>query len=185
MSKPIKNLIVETYRRKFDGIDGAVVVDLRGVSANNNNALRGGLAKDGIRITVVKNSLARKAFVDTVLDSVNELLDGPCALAYGGGEVSVVNVARALIDKVKGLENVSFKGAVMEGVVFGPDQVEALSKYPTREEAQAQVIQVILAAAGSLIGAITGAGGAIGGILKAIEEKLEGEAEDATVKSLG
>jgi large subunit ribosomal protein L10 len=110
------------------------------------------------------------------------MLQGPCALAYGGE--SVVNVARALVEKVKGMENVEFKGAIMEGQVFQANEVDKLSKFPTKDEAQAQVIQVILGAAGSLIGTITGAGGALGGVLKTIEEKLEGQADDATVKSL-
>ena len=182
MSKPIKNLIVDSYKQKFEGLEGAVVVDLRGVESNDTNALRGGLAADGIRVTVLKNSLAKKAFNDTVMEGINDLLTGPCALAYGGE--SVVNVARALVEKVKGMETVEFKGAIMEGQLFQANEVEKLSKFPTKDEAQAQVIQVILGAAGSLIGTITGAGGALGGVLKAIEEKLEGQADDATVKSL-
>ncbi len=178
MSKPIKNLIVDSYKRRFEGLTGAVVIDIRGVEANDNNALRSELNGKGVKVTVVKNSLAQRAFAETDLESLNDLLDGPCALAFGQNEdVSVVNVARALIDKVKELENLEFKGAVMEGVVFGADEVEALSKYPTREEAQAQIISVVLGAAGNLISTFTGAGNEIASIVATVEDKLEkGEA---------
>ena len=46
-----------------------------------------------------------------------------------------------------------------------------------REEAQAQIVQLLLSPAGQVIGAATSAGGSIAGILKTMEEKLEkGEA---------
>jgi ribosomal protein L10 len=65
----------------------------------------------------------------------------------------------------------------MEGIVFGPKDVEALSKYPTKDEAQSQVIQVILGPGSQVAGALVGAGNTIAGILAAMEEKLEkGEA---------
>lgn len=178
MSKPIKNLIVDSYKKRFNGLEGAVVIDVRGVESNDTNALRTELNGQGVRVTVVKNSLAQRAFAETDLAALTDMLEGPCALAYGTGEdVSVVNVARALVDKVKDLENLEFKGAVMEGVVFGPDEVTALSKYPTKVEAQSQIIQVVLGAAGSLISAFGSAGNNIASIVAAVEEKLEkGEA---------
>ena len=67
MSKPIKELIIDDYRKRFQELDGALVVDLRGIEANDNNDLRCGLHSKAIRVTVVKNTLARKAFAGTKL----------------------------------------------------------------------------------------------------------------------
>jgi len=171
MSKPIKNLIVETYKQKFEGLTGAVVLDVRGVPSNANNGLRADLAKDGIRITVVKNSLAKSAFAKTLMEGIGGILEGPSAMVYGGN--SVVEIARLLIEKVKTMPQVQFKGAIMDGELFGPKQIEALSKYPTKLEAQGQVIQIILGAAGQVISAITGVGGQIASIIEQLEKKLE------------
>ena len=44
MSKPVKNLITEDYKRRFEGLTGAVLVDVRGMEANDNNTFRAGLA---------------------------------------------------------------------------------------------------------------------------------------------
>ncbi|MAE65890.1 MAG: 50S ribosomal protein L10 [Phycisphaeraceae bacterium] len=170
MSKPVKNMIVDAYRRRFDEVGSAVMIDIRGVNANDNQKLRNHLAEREIRVTLVKNSLAQRAWRDTALDGLCGLLDGSCAVAYGGS--SVVEVARLLIDQAREI-NLTFKGALMEGEVFGPDEVEKLSKYPTREEAQAQVIQVFLGPAGQVIGAALSGGSQIASILQAIEEKLE------------
>jgi len=173
MSKPVKNLIVESYRKRFDGLSGAVLIDIRGIESNANNELRGGLAQKQIKVTVVKKSLATKAFEGTDLTQLSELFDGPIALAYTTSEeTSVVSIARELVEAAKTV-NFAFKGALMDGLVFAPDQVKALSKYPTREEAQAKVVQIFLSPAQNLVGSILGPGRKIASLVKAVEEKLE------------
>ena len=174
MSKPVKNLITDAYRSRFDGLNGAVVIDIRGIESNDNNTLRAGLAQKQIKVTVVKNSLAQRAFKDTDLEQIGEILNGPSAMVYSVGEdVSVVSVARELIDWAKKLKAIEFKGALMEGIVFGADQIDALSKYPTREEAQAQVVQLFLSPAQNLVGSILSPGRKVAGLVDAIKEKLE------------
>jgi len=171
MSKPIKNLITGSYRNRFADVDSAVLIDIRGVASNDNNALRAQLAEKGIRVNVLRNSLAKPAFTGTALEGLNELLQGPNAMVYGGQ--SVVEVARELVEIVKDFKEIDLKGAIMDGQVFGPDEVERLSKYPTREEAQAQVVQLILSPAQRLSASIQGPGAKIASLVKAIEEKLE------------
>jgi large subunit ribosomal protein L10 len=171
MSKPIKNMVTDSYRRRFDGVDGGVIVDLCGVASNDNNHIRNALAKEGMRVTIVKNSLAMRAFEGTDLEGMSQVIDGPSALVYGGD--SVVVIARQLVDLIKEVENLELKGALMEGEVFKADQIEALSKYPTRQEAQSQLLSMILGAGGQLISATTSGGSNIASILKAMEEKLE------------
>lgn len=171
MSKPVKNLMTKSYRKRFQNLDGAVLVDIRGIKSNENNELRSDLAQKKITLTVVKNSLAKRAWSGTALEQLGQLLDGPCAVVYGAD--TVVDVARAMIEQVKKLDKLTFRGALMEGQLFGPDQIEALSKYPTKAEAQGQVIQLILSPAGNVISAVTSGGASLAGILTTLIEKLE------------
>ncbi len=174
MSKPVKNLIVDSYKKRFEGLTGGVLIDVRGIKSNDTNKLRADLAGKDIKVTIVKNSLAKKAFEDGELAQLGELLDGPNAMAYPvSEEASVVTVARELIDAAKELKELEFRGALMEGIVFGPDEIEALSKYPTKEEAQAQVVQILLSPAQNLVGSIVSPGKKIASILKTVQEKLE------------
>lgn len=179
MSKPIKNLMINGYRDSFGDLDGAVTIDIRGIEANSNNTLRKNLAQQGIRISVVRNSLMVNAMKDSALEQIGEILEGPTALCYGGD--SVVEVARALIKQAKEIGGLEFRGALMEGVLFGADEVEKLSKYPTKDEAQAQVIQVVLGPGSQIAGALVGGGNTIAGILEAMEEKLEKGEEIAKI----
>lgn len=171
MSKPVKNLITQSYRKRFGELDGAVVVDLCGVGSNAINRIRTDLSRGKMKMTMVKNTLARKAVAGTKMERVSELLEGTSTIVYGGE--SVVNVARQLVDLAKEIEKLQFKGALMEGVLFGPKQVTELSKYPTRQEAQSQALQLVLSPGRNLAGQLLGPGKKVASLVKAIQEKLE------------
>ena len=172
MSKPVKELMMAEYRKRFEDLEGALVIDIRGIDANDNNALRLGLAEKDIRVTIVKNTLARKAFEGTDLEPMGPALDGPSALAYGG--TSVVDVARELVDWARKVDKLDLKGAVLDGQYFeGEEGVKALSKFPTREEAIAQVVQLVLTPATEMVGAITAAGSELMGVFETMIDKLE------------
>mgnify|MGYP002879934511 FL=1 len=64
MSRPMKQMIVQEYQRRFDGVSDALLIDIRGIPANDNNELRLDLLKKDIRITVIRNTLAKDAFKD-------------------------------------------------------------------------------------------------------------------------
>lgn len=172
MSKPMKELLIHDYQKRLEGVEDALVISIRGVNAIDNNTMRNELAAKDIRITVVRNNLARHAFADSPLGNLSPLLEGPSALAYGAE--SVVDVARELVDWARKLENLELKGAILEGELYeGKAGVEKLSKMPTREEAIGQAVTLILSPARNLVGAVMGPGSSLASIVKAIEEKLE------------
>jgi len=172
MSKPVKEMIVSEYRQRFADVGGALVIDIRGIAANDNNQLRLGLRHKNIRITVVKNSLAKKALAGTVLEGIGAALDGPAALAYGAS--SVVDVAREIMAWTKKIKTLQVKGAILDGQYFeGKAGVKRLSEFPTREEAQARVVQLVLSPAGKVVGAAKSPGARLLGVVKEIQERLE------------
>ena len=66
------------------------------------------------------------------------------------------------------------KAAVLDGELFnGADGVKRLSNYPTKEEAQATVVQLVLSPAGNLVKAVTSPGSNLLGIIKEIRTRLE------------
>jgi large subunit ribosomal protein L10 len=172
MSKPIKELVIADYKKRFENIDGALLVDIRGMTSNDTNDLRLGLQEKRIRVTVVKNTLAKKAFAGTDLEALNEGLVGPSAVAYG--DTSVVDVARQLVEWARKIKHLTLKGAVLDGHYYdGAEGVKRISNFPTKEEAQAKVVQLFLSPASNLLRAATSPGSNILGIVKEIRERLE------------
>jgi large subunit ribosomal protein L10 len=172
MSKPVKEMIVAEYKRRFDGVSSGLLIDIRGIEANKNNELRVDLLNKDIHITVLKNSLAKTAFQDTDLEGLTEYIEGPTAFAFGGN--SVVEVARNLVDWAKKIKKLELKAAVLDGQFFeGTDGVKRLSNFPTKEESQGIVVQLLLSPAGNVVKAATSPGGNIVGIVKEMSSMLE------------
>jgi len=172
MSKPVKEMMIRDYQDRLGDAENAVVISIRGVEANENNRFRVGLLEKDIHVMVVRNSLGKKAISEGTMSDLGPILEGPSALSWGGE--SVIDVARELVKWAKEIELLELKGAILDGELFeGEAGVIELSKFPTRDEAIAQNITLILSPGRNLLGAVKGPGGRLMGIVKAIEEKLE------------
>lgn len=173
MSKQVKDLLRQDIVKRLGEARELAVVSVIGVDGVTNNRLRRDLLEKGIHVMVVKNAMARQAFSEVGLGDAAALLDGACALAFGGE--SVVNLVRELLGRTKDVPQLVVKGAFMEGEAFGPERVEELSKYPTRIEALGRVVSAAKAPGARLVGALTGPGGILASILKTLEERAGGE----------
>ncbi len=172
MSKSVKSMILRDYRARFGSESDLAVISIRGISSNDTNKIRADLRKKDIRVTIVRNSLAKRQFAEGDLSALAPVLTGPSALAYGGA--SVVEVARELVELVKTFPGIELKGAVLDGQLYaGEEGVKALSRFPTREEAIAKTVTLILSPGRNLAASILGPGRKLASLVKAIEEKLE------------
>lgn len=171
MSKYVKDLITRELTDKFKEVDGVAVINPRGIDATKNNGIRRRLHGKGLRMTVVKNTLAKRAVGEgSKIKGFDRLLDGPSAVIYG--KASIAEVARFLLDEKKADEKLEMRGIFFDGEAYvGEKGVEQVSKLPTREEAIGQLVTLLLSPGRNLAAALKGPGGKLGAILKAIEEK--------------
>ena len=176
MSKTVKSMLMRDYQARLNGAQDAMLVSIRGMKTIDTTKMRSTLRKSNIRVMIVRNALARKSLKGTPLEALAPLLTGPSALAFGGN--SVVEVARQIVDMLKEFPLIELKGAVLDGNLFEGDKgVKELSKFPTRAEAIAKAVTLILSPARNLAAQVKGPGAKVAGLVKAIEERLEkGEA---------
>lgn len=176
MSKTVKGMMEKDYESRIAGAGEAMVISIRGMKAIQTTQLRRTLASKKIKIMVVRNALARKNFKGTPLEKLSDLLTGSSALAFGGG--SIIEVAREIVGMLKDMPGIELKGAILDGLLFSGDKgVKELSKYPTKAEAQAELITLLVGPGRKLAAQLKGPGSNVAGIIKAIEGKLEkGEA---------
>lgn len=187
MSKRIKGLLQKELTGRLQGIDSVAVINPRGLDANKNNAMRRKLHDKGLRMTVVKNTLARRASAETGIAGFERLLDGPSALIYvetvGGSSSSIADVARMLMDAKKENDALEFRGIFFDGEVYEGDAgVAQVSKLPTREEAIGTVIACALSPGRKLAGIFKGAGN-VAGLIKAVEEKRKEEGGEGAAEA--
>ncbi|GEM_PF-109443 len=192
MSKPVKQAMMREYvsrlsvdaqgTKSADGATGgealtdALLISIRGLKGTDNTKMRLGLAKKKIKVQVVRNALARKTIGDSTLKPLIDLLSGPSAMVFGG--TSTVEVAREIVALMAQFPAIELKGAVLDGTLFsGKAGVIELSKFPTKDEAIAKVVTLVVSPGRKVLGQIKGPGAKVAGIIMAIEGKLEkGEA---------
>jgi large subunit ribosomal protein L10 len=181
MSKPVKQMIVKEYRTRFDSVEAAVLVEIRGMDAHSTNKMRTDFAHKSVRVTVVKNNLAREALKGGKLETLAKHFAGPSAIVYGPG--SVVDLARDLVKWSKGNDKFVFKAAVLDGTVYeGPAGIGALSKLPTLPEAKSNIITLVLSPARKAVSTVIAPGANLLGIVKEIQSRLE-KGETITAKA--
>ena len=172
MSKKVKSLIEKELVGKLKTVEGVAVINPRGINGIKTNQIRRRLQEKGLKMTVVPNSLVKRAVADTKLKGFDALLDGPSALIYG--KASLPAIARLLMEEKKGLETLEFRGVFFDGELYvGEAGVKAVSKFPTREEAIANIVAAMVGPGRKLAAAIKGPGGKLGAVLKTVEDKAK------------
>ena len=172
MSKQVKDMITKELTTRLKELEGVAVINPRGIDAVKNHGIRRRLREKGLRMTVVKNTLARRAVEGGKLAGFDKLLDGPSAVIYGKASISAI--ARQLLDEKKLDERLELRGVFFDGEAYvGDAGVTKVSKLPTREEAVGNIIAAILGPGRKLAAALKGPGGTLGAMLKTIENNAK------------
>lgn len=169
MSKYVKELMMDQLRSDLDGNRSLLVLDLKDLDAVAEHHLRRDLRKKSIRLRVLKNSLARRVFADMGMEGLSKYLKGPSAIVWGGE--GITELAKEISTQVKSLKKPQIKGGAVEGVVVGPEQVDDITKLPSREVLIAQVISLLLGPARQTLSLLSSPSSTLVGQLKALAER--------------
>jgi ribosomal protein L10 len=179
MSKLVKDLVTQQLKRELDGVQDLLLVNVIGLSAERTTALRKTLREKNIKLLVVKNSLARRATEGTSLAPAFEGSAGTLAMVWGATDIVALAKEITKLAAAKEYEAFKARGGVMDGSRLAPDEVEKISKWPTREEQISLLLGQILSPGARLASQLISAGGAVASQVKQIAEKEEiAEKED-------
>jgi large subunit ribosomal protein L10 len=173
MSKLIKNMLTDDLKTRLADVGEVIVVSLGKLDAIRTSQLRQTLRKKNIHLQMVKNSLARRATLDTPLAPAFEKTEGMLAIAWGGEDV--VDLAKELdrLSGVKDFEGFECRGGALDGSRLGPADVKKVAKWPTRSEQLSLLSGQIIGLAATLAGQIVSAGGTLAGQISSRIDDLE------------
>jgi len=172
MKKELKDQIIESISAQLNEYPNFYVTDIAGLNAKDTCKLRRACFDEGIKLTVVKNTLfahVLKGIDNPEMQTLLETLEGNTAIMY----CNVPNAPGKLIKKLnkEGMEKPVVKGAYVQECAFiGADKLDQLAAIKTREE---------------LIGDIVGLlQSPIRRVVSALQNVAEDQAEDALIKAL-
>ncbi len=174
MSKAIKQMQLDVLKHTFNDVRDLVMVNLSGLDAITENKVRLNLRKKGIRLQMVKNSLARKVFGELGF-KISDNWGGPTTVAWGG------NSLKELAKEVEKLGKDHPKFVKVKTAVADRTEVpfEQALKMPTRLEAIGDLVGMILGPGAAIASALVGPAGQVASQIQTISEKKEDAAPAA------
>lgn len=130
---PAKEDAVAALREEFAGYDGFIFTDYRGMTVEQITNIRKTLRKDEAAYRVVKNRYAKIALKNLDKSGAEDQMVGPTAVALVKGDSANV-VAKVLFAAAKDGVNVQVKGALLGNELLTAEQIEEISKLPTKLE---------------------------------------------------
>ncbi len=139
-----KQAVVDQLTEKIQKAQAGVLVDYKGITVEEDTALRKECRENAVDYAVVKNTLLRFAFNNTGLNDLDDLLNGTTSLALSNDDV--VTPARIMSDYAKKLDGkFEIKGGFMDGKPVDLATIQSLASIPPLPILRAQVLGTMLA----------------------------------------
>lgn len=174
MTREEKNQEIEALVGILEGANTLYIADIAGLDAESTSNLRRQAYKNEIKISVVKNTLLKKA-----MERTEKPFEGLFEVLKGNTSIMVSEAGNAPAKLIKEFRKKSekpiLKGAYIEEAIYiGDDQLDALSNIKSKDELLGDVIALLQSPAKNVISALQGsAGNKVAGLVKALEERAQ------------
>ena len=138
-----KKAIVQEVAAVASSAMSAVLADYRGLTVAEMTELRQKARQTDVYLKVVRNTLARLAVKETQYACLQEVLVGPIVLMFAKSDPGAA--ARLVRDFSKDHEKLEVKALALDGKLLALEKLKDIAKLPTREEALALLMSVMIA----------------------------------------
>ncbi len=173
--RPEKKAALEEISAVVKGAGYCFLLNYGGLTVSAFSALRTKLRDANSAAKVVKNAYLAHAIETVGLEVPAEFLTGPTAIITGDGDPA--EVAKIVVEFLKKNDKASVKGASLEKTVLSAEDVDALSKLPSKDVMRATLLATLMAPATSLVRVFAAPLTGVLYVLKAKAEKDGGAAE--------
>ncbi len=147
-----KQQVVAQLAERIQGSVAGIIVDYKGITVEDDTKLRKELRESGVKYTVVKNTLIKRAAEKAGLNGIDDVLNGTSAIATSAEDY--VAAARILQKFAEQHDNFKVKTGYLDNEVISLDKIQSLAKLPSREVLLANVLGAFQAPIASFARAI-------------------------------
>ena len=169
MSKALKKLIVEELVADYRDKKNLILVNFKGINAQQTNVLKRDLTGKNINARVVKNSLAAIAFKEIGIAELGNMLEAPTVVATN--EDDPVELAKTLEKYSKEISGFDIVGGWVDGELMSIEDISTLASIPPREVVLTQIVFAIKAPMVQMANVFNATANNLCQVLHAIKEK--------------
>ena len=173
MKKEEKTQLIESLAEKLSSVNNFYLTDISNLNVETSNKLRRLCFKRNIELSMVKNTLLKKAMEKTGKDfeSLYGILKGSTSIMFA----EVANDPAKLIQEFRrSSPKPILKGAyVQESVYLGDDQLIALVNIKSKSELIGDVVWMLQSPVRNVISALQSGSTILSGIVKTMSDKPE------------
>ena len=118
-----------------------VMAEYRGITVADMTELRSKARSNGVALSVLKNTLVRRAVAGSSFESVVDQMTGP--LIYGFSEDAVA-AAKVVADFAKTNDKLVIRGGVYDGKALDANGVKQLASIPSKEVLLSQLCGLLM-----------------------------------------
>ncbi|MBT3241689.1 MAG: 50S ribosomal protein L10 [Bacteroidetes bacterium] len=172
MKREDKTAIIDQLTERIDSAKHFYITDIGGLDAEQTSDLRRQCYKEAIELTVVKNTLLKKALENAKGDfeEMYSALAGPTSLMFTENASSPARLIQEF--KKKKFPKPELKAAFAEESVYvGVDQLDLLSTIKSKEELIADLIALLQSPIRNVMSSLDSGKNILAGVVKTLSEK--------------
>lgn len=175
MKKEDKGQLIESLAQMLKDNDIFYLTDISGLNAEQTSKLRRICFDKGVKLSVVKNTLLKKAMekVEKDFDDLYDVLKGNTAMMLTDTGNLPAKLIQEFTKKYK-TKVPALKGAYVEEMCYtGADNLEFLANIKSKNELIGDIIGLLQSPAKNVISALQSGGNTIAGLVKTLSERPE------------
>lgn len=138
-----KKIAVDELNKIAKKATSAIAADYHGTSVSELTTLRKKARNSSVYLKVIRNTLARKALIDTKFSCLDKLLVGPTILAFSLDDPA--SAAKLANDFYKVNSKFTVKGLTMGETLLELSKLKILANLPSKDEAISQLAALLSA----------------------------------------
>jgi large subunit ribosomal protein L10 len=171
LTRDEKEKLVAWQKEQFKDVKSLILTDYKGLNVTEMNQLRSNLRECGVDFKVLKNTLARRACEGTDVATIADDLVGTRAAAWTVDDDTVPKMAKVLVDFADSHANLELIKGVLGGRPVTPEEMEQLSKMPSRQELLGKLLGTLVAPTSAFVNTLAAVPRSLVNALKAIEDQ--------------
>ena len=172
MPNLVNRLVVQELTQELASAEGMLVVSFGGLTVKESEGLRGSLAKQGIALRMIRNSLARRVLAERGFELSPEMLAGNTAIAYGRTEAAIHAAKLMTSPEVKKAGKIQVRAGVLEGRLLGAEDAAALAGVPDRPTLHAKILGCLVGPSRGIVGTLNAVPASLVRLLQARADQL-------------